>query len=1431
MAVLSARLNVLRLNAGRLNFIAPIVPTNPNPPHLSQAGPLALQWTAAPGTFDVYFGTDPNPPLVGTTTSPAWLLAPLDDDTVYYWKIVARNSLGTAEGPVWSFTAALPRPATTPSPAHGATNVPQPVTLSWVEPQPLPGMTYDVYFGPTPSGLRVVSANQSETRYTPPGPLHDGATYYWRIVSRNGAGTTTTTVWHFEVRDSTRLFITIGGEDVHARTRIAGLTVRDILTDTPNTARFTIEGAAPALAKEVRIGLGSLGVDDIIFGGYIDTVEAIYEGVPENRAWAVTCQDYVYGLNRKKVRIRYGQQSASYIARDLLTKYAPTGYTWTHVPDGLPVVDGGIDFTEEDLTACFARLAQRIGGYWYVDYAKDVHLFLEENFEAPDPLKRGSRTFLDDPPITAHHDVTQLRTRVYVEGGGSEARGSIAVGATSLPVTDASWYSASGGLVVSGPQRIAYSGKGIVGGPAAPAATPQSVPGNLGAGPYSYVVTTITSGAESPMSAASAPVSLPPVSSPGVAPDITPVRTAVLPAAAASVVGVSTQVVPPAAGPVLTPFTTGVPAPGGFVASPWGTGVPAPTTGLVMTPNYGGIPNPTQPPSLVLGEEVAPPGVWAGSWWYAYNYVRHGFTLIGPEANYEFQGSGSYAMYVTCPASPHSDVTRTEIYRRRTGEQFYFVGGINSNGGTFRDGGGVYGPQPPKANDTGVAGLLTPNAVYHWKVKFLTATGESAPGVDSAINIGPANGVRLDNVPTSPDGRVTKRRIYRTKANGTTFYYEGEIADNITTFFNSGLADTAISVVMSDLDSTGSGLLVRNASYWFLVAFVTANGESLNSPGINAVTSNVADSVYLSSIPVSTDPRVTARRVYRTAAGGSTYLLDGTINDNVTTVYGSQKADNQLGAAFSFVDTSGDGKLTRNANYWWLVTFLTATGESLNSPGPVSSVGGNNDSMWLSSIPTSPDSRVIGRRVYRTKANNSSGNYHLEATINDNTTTTLHSYKADSALGAGYTWVDTTRTGKLSQGSYWWTVTFVTAQGETEAWQGVNLQATLDSAQLTNVPTSPDGRVTARKIYRTTVNGDGSTYKLEATISDNTTTTYLSQKGDGQLGAAVPWVNTTGTGKLQSGANYWWTVRFVTASGESSVGPGATVLMPAGYDTAQLTIPVSPDGRVTSRKVYRNVANGGTYFLEATISGNVVTTFTSSKADSALGEQLVDGNTTTAGGQILVTAIALGGAGTTARKLYRTESGGSSYKLVTTLADNITTSYQDNKGDGSLGSTASGEEVVELTGIPASGAGSILYEIRQGSEVNVLVQCDDATAQAALAALEGPPSAGIIEHFLQDRRLSMNTALATGTADLKLFAYPLLTVNYASRDPKTRSGKTITIDLPELDLVGEYTIQTVDITEIGIAPGLFPRYKVQASSVRWSLEDVIRRLQLETPGS
>ncbi|MCU1382459.1 MAG: hypothetical protein JWL71_1156 [Acidobacteria bacterium] len=97
---------------------------------------MKLTWYGGPWAhvYDVYFGTDPNPPLFApnqslgpseTTTQRQTLTLPtLAAGTTYYWKIVSKTMAGlTATGPIWSFTTTGSTPAPPPPPASGATTI------------------------------------------------------------------------------------------------------------------------------------------------------------------------------------------------------------------------------------------------------------------------------------------------------------------------------------------------------------------------------------------------------------------------------------------------------------------------------------------------------------------------------------------------------------------------------------------------------------------------------------------------------------------------------------------------------------------------------------------------------------------------------------------------------------------------------------------------------------------------------------------------------------------------------------------------------------------------------------------------------------------------------------------------------------------------------------------------------------------------------------------------------------------------------------------------------------------------------------------------------------------------------------------------------------------------------------------------------------
>jgi hypothetical protein len=204
--------------------LPPNTPSSPAPADGAVAVPVDddLGWNGGdPNSgdsvnYDVYFGTDPNPPFVGrigpypaTQTAITYDPGTLANNTLYHWKIIAEDDQsGLTAGPVWSFTTVeLNVPPATPSnpdPADGAVDVSAGADLGWDGGDPNTGdtVTYDIYLGTTnpPAYFDTTpSYSSSQTAITyDPGALSSDTPYYWQIVARDGsAATATGPVWSF----------------------------------------------------------------------------------------------------------------------------------------------------------------------------------------------------------------------------------------------------------------------------------------------------------------------------------------------------------------------------------------------------------------------------------------------------------------------------------------------------------------------------------------------------------------------------------------------------------------------------------------------------------------------------------------------------------------------------------------------------------------------------------------------------------------------------------------------------------------------------------------------------------------------------------------------------------------------------------------------------------------------------------------------------------------------------------------------------------------------------------------------------------------------------------------------------------------------------------------------------------------------------------
>jgi hypothetical protein len=707
-------------------------------------------------------------------------------------------------------------------------------------------------------------------------------------------------------------------------------------------------------------------------------------------------------------------------------------------------------------------------------------------------------------------------------------------------------------------------------------------------------------------------------------------------------------------------------------------------------------------------------------------------------------------------------------------EKIAFTGTVLQSGGSLV-GTGSSPTAAPLVQLQGGAGMT--DGLHTVSVAFLTAAGRSLAGPPASITtgphpppgaVGPTAGTAIAG--TGPDQGSHDYAVSYLTAYGETAAGPG-ISNAVTTSANAGALAPPSSTPIAGTFQVGAGL--DPGVHDYKTTFVNALGET-DAPSISA----------------QFTPTRTAPVVPLVAAGGFPATTGGSMEPGT---------------------------------YYYQCTATTAVGESLPEVRTVLyvQVGAPNNAAAVP-LALQDDPRVTGLKIYRSTG----GTYRFLASVGRPT--------------LGQTYLDT--------------APIAATAGTAEPPTVDNTTEPMARLSLSGIALGPAG-TTGRRLYRR-FNSSG-TWKRAANLTNNTATTYLDTTPNSGLGVDVPTSNTTGT---------------------------AVQRIPI------TNIPIGPAG-VTGRNLYRRFNGAGVFRLVTTIANNTTTTYTDAVLNASLGPGSL-GTPTAIGGQVAV-VIPIGASAVTGREIYMSPSTNGIRRLIGVFNDNTTTGWVINIPDAQVlggvpeptadtsglqqpagqvnpGSTVlpvaasspyrpgggwvilGGGQVVRhtgisgntLTGIPASGSGAITTTVTYGQQaipspmlvgvtgltrpmakgaaVHLWIQRDHLQAQAEHAARTGGD--GIVEFLIVDQRRGVASLTARCDADLLRFSRPIVTVAYATRDIKSRSGKPIVINLPSQGIVQTLTIQEVTITEIDIAKGLPPRFTVTASNVRFSLEDTLRRL-------
>ena len=342
-------------------------------------------------------------------------------------------------------------------------------------------------------------------------------------------------------------------------------------------------------------------------------------------------------------------------------------------------------------------------------------------------------------------------------------------------------------------------------------------------------------------------------------------------------------------------------------------------------------------------------------------------------------------------------------------------------------------------NSATVLGMVT-EAINQNQTGFVTISGLVTGVNTNSFNEGDVlwlsstvSGSFTNVKPTAPNHGVMIGYVVKKNNNGSVYvhiqngYEIGELHD----VYTSGSANGDILQYVSAnsrWENVASGSITVGTASYAVVATTTtgaAGGDltgSYPNPTLAAVTT-AGTSGSASVVPVVT---IDAKGRVTTLSSANIAIAQSAVT-NLTTDLSSRLAltggimtgqlNQQYGLNFDAIDdpnvavgavtitTSSGGSITAGLHYYYF-TYYNSIGETkVNQTFPPFNVtiASPNQTVLLSNLPTSSDSRVIGRKIYRTTANvNRWQNARLIATIADNTTTTYTDTAADGGSGNAF---------------------------------------------------------------------------------------------------------------------------------------------------------------------------------------------------------------------------------------------------------------------------------------------------------------------------------------------------------------------------------------------------------------------------------------------
>jgi concanavalin A-like lectin/glucanase superfamily protein len=259
------------------------------------------------------------------------------------------------------------------------------------------------------------------------------------------------------------------------------LETTEILSEQPNAAKLRVytPGAASTLVPQCGQTLicADGATNNRYFGGTIVKVTRAAVPDPDDRGVQVhlfdlDVTDWTWLLGRRVVTTFIPLGTPANVALVNVITAFTSGFTTRHVKSA-PTLPGDLNLIGIPVPAALTEIGNAVGWTWRVDVDQDIHFFADsETTQRPKDLVPGVYNYNN---LNFTIDLTQIRTRIYVQGAGAKTTAPVAPGTTSIPVDDTSWFVSTGGTLISNYGEILhYTGRSTASGPGTLTGVPAS---------------------------------------------------------------------------------------------------------------------------------------------------------------------------------------------------------------------------------------------------------------------------------------------------------------------------------------------------------------------------------------------------------------------------------------------------------------------------------------------------------------------------------------------------------------------------------------------------------------------------------------------------------------------------------------------------------------------------------------------------------------------------------------------------------------------------------------------------------------------------------------------------------------------------------------------------------------------------------------------